>query len=66
MPRTTTRQTSTGSPSDTPPDTPRPDVPDQVMMPLLDRIVRQSLDEDYRVVAARKKRSRRGRPPAAR
>ena len=36
------------------------------MMPLLDRIVRQSLDEDYRVVAARKKRSRRGRPPAAR
>ncbi len=32
-------------------------------MPLLDRIVRQSLDEDYRVVAARKKRSRRGRPP---
>ena len=63
MPRTTTRQTSTGSPGDTPPDTPRPDVPDQVMMPLLDRIVRQSLDEDYRVVAARKKRSRRGRPP---
>ena len=44
MPRTTTRQTSTGSPGDTPPDTPRPDVPDQVMMPLLDRIVRQSLD----------------------
>ena len=63
MPRTTTGQTSTASPSDTPPDTPRPDVPDQVMMPLLDRIVRQSLDEDYRVVAARKKRSRRGRPP---
>ena len=63
MPRTTTRQSSTGSPGDTPPDTPRPDVPDQVMMPLLDRIVRQSLDEDYRVVAARKKRSRRGRPP---
>jgi uncharacterized protein YlxW (UPF0749 family) len=63
MPRTTTRQPSSGSPSDTPPDTPRPDVPDQVMMPLLDRIVRQSLDEDYSVVAARKKRSRRGRPP---
>jgi uncharacterized protein YlxW (UPF0749 family) len=63
MPRTTTGQTSTASPGDTPPDTPRPDVPDQVMMPLLDRIVRQSLDEDYRVVAARKKRSRRGRPP---
>ena len=63
MPRTTTRQPSSGSPGDTPPDTPRPDVPDQVMMPLLDRIVRQSLDEDYRVVAARKKRSRRGRPP---
>ena len=63
MPRTSTRQPSSGSPGDTPPDTPRPDVPDQVMMPLLDRIVRQSLDEDYRVVAARKKRSRRGRPP---
>jgi len=63
MPRTTTRQTSSGSPSDTPPDTPRPDVPDQVMMPLLDRIVQQSLDEDYRVVAARKQRSRPGRPP---
>ena len=63
MPRTPTRQPSSGSPGDTPPDTPRPDVPDQVMMPLLDRIVRQSLDEDYRVVAARKKRSRRGRPP---
>ena len=57
MPRTTTRQSPPGSPSDTPPDTPRPDVPDQVMMPLLDRIVRQSLDEDYRVVAARKKQS---------
>jgi uncharacterized protein YlxW (UPF0749 family) len=28
-------------------------------MPLLDRIVRQSLDEDYQVVAARKARSRR-------
>ena len=26
------------------PDAPRPDLPDQVMMPLLDRIVRQSLD----------------------
>jgi uncharacterized protein YlxW (UPF0749 family) len=63
MPRTTTRQTSSGSPGDAPPDTPRPDVPDQVMMPLLDRIVRQSLDEDYRVVAARERRSRRGRPP---
>lgn len=63
MPRTTTRQSSTGSPGDTPPDTPRPDVPDQVMMPLLDRIVRQSLDEDYRVVAERKKRGRRGRAP---
>ena len=63
MPSTTTGQSPTGSPSDTPPDTPRPDVPDQVMMPLLDRIVRQSLDEDYRVVAARKQRSRRGRPP---
>jgi uncharacterized protein YlxW (UPF0749 family) len=45
------------------PDTPRAEVPDQVMMPLLDRIVRQSLDEDYRVVAARKARSRRRRGP---
>jgi uncharacterized protein YlxW (UPF0749 family) len=36
-----------------------PEVPDQVTMPLLDRIVRQSLDEDYRVVAARKARTRR-------
>ena len=45
------------------PDAPRPDLPDQVVMPLLDRIVRQSLDEDYRVVAARKRSSRRGRPP---
>ena len=42
-----------------PPDTPRTDLPDQVVMPLLDRIVRQSLDEDYQVVAARKARSRR-------
>ena len=57
MPRTTTRQTATASPNDTPPDTPRPDVPDEVMMPLLDRIVQQSLDEDYRVVAARKQRT---------
>jgi hypothetical protein len=36
------------------PDARRPDLPDQVVMPLLDRIVRQSLDEDYRVVAERK------------
>ncbi len=36
------------------PDVPRPRVPDQVMLPLLDRIVRQSLDEDYEVVARRK------------
>jgi uncharacterized protein YlxW (UPF0749 family) len=45
-----------------PPDTPRADLPDQVMMPLLDRIVRESLDEDYQVVAARKARRPRGRP----
>ena len=62
MPRTATRLRPR-RPS-TPPDTPRADLPDQVLMPLLDRIVRQSLDEDYRVVAARKKRSRRGRPPS--
>ena len=63
MPRTTTRLRAPSRRSSTPPDTPRADLPDQVLMPLLDRIVRQSLDEDYRVVAARKKRSRRGRPP---
>ncbi|MBF4767219.1 DUF881 domain-containing protein [Nocardioides agariphilus] len=33
-------------------------LPDQVVMPLLDRIVRESLDEDYQVVAARKSRER--------
>src|SRR4051794_17892787 len=56
-----------------PPDTPRADVPDEVMMPLLDRIVRQSLDEDYQVVARRKdaeraarRRARRGRGPRPR
>src|SRR5262245_33288711 len=39
-------------------------LPDQVVMPLLDRIVRQSLDEDYEVVARRKAaqtRPRKGR-----
>jgi uncharacterized protein YlxW (UPF0749 family) len=36
------------------------------MMPLLDRIVRQSLDEDYQVVAARKARSRRRPGPGQR
>ncbi len=41
----------------------RPDLPDQVVMPLLDRIVRESLDEDYQVVAARKARSRPRRRP---
>ena len=46
------------------PDTHGPTVPDAVTMPLLDRIVQQSLDEDYQVVAARKARSRRGRGPA--
>jgi uncharacterized protein YlxW (UPF0749 family) len=44
-----------------PPDTPHAGLPDQVVMPLLDRIVRQALDEDYQVVAARKAQ-RRGRP----
>src|SRR3954454_916544 len=39
-----------------------PDVTD-VTMPLLDRIVQQSLDADYQVVAARKARSRRVRGP---
>jgi uncharacterized protein YlxW (UPF0749 family) len=43
------------------PDAPRPDLPDQVVMPLLDRIVRQSLDEDYRVVAERKAARARSR-----
>jgi uncharacterized protein YlxW (UPF0749 family) len=65
MPRTTTRQTTRSDP----PDTPRPDLPDQVVMPLLDRIVRQSLDEDYQVAAARKAHSRQAasgnRPPTA-
>jgi uncharacterized protein YlxW (UPF0749 family) len=37
------------------PDTPRPELPDQVVMPLLDRIVRQSLDEDYSAVAERRR-----------
>jgi uncharacterized protein YlxW (UPF0749 family) len=32
----------------------RPELPDSVLMPLLERIVRQSLDEDYEVVARRK------------
>ena len=73
MPRTkarTTAPTTAGTTSPTtgrettrwgPPDTPRPDLPDQVVMPLLDRIVRESLDEDYQVVAARRARSRQGR-----
>ena len=43
------------------PDALRPDLPDQVVMPLLDRIVRQSLDEDYRVVAERKAARARSR-----
>jgi uncharacterized protein YlxW (UPF0749 family) len=43
------------------PDAPRPELPDQVVMPLLDRIVRQSLDEDYRVVAERKAARARSR-----
>jgi uncharacterized protein YlxW (UPF0749 family) len=47
------------------PDAPRPDLPDQVMMPLLDRIVRQSLDEDYQVVA-RREAQRQARRPAGR
>jgi uncharacterized protein YlxW (UPF0749 family) len=48
------------------PDAPRPDLPDQVMMPLLDRIVRQSLDEDYQVVARREAQARRKRPAGKR
>jgi uncharacterized protein YlxW (UPF0749 family) len=47
-----------------PPDTPRADLPDQVVMPLLERIVRGSLDEDYEVVAARKARRGRRHPSA--
>jgi uncharacterized protein YlxW (UPF0749 family) len=47
----------------------RPDasapLPEQVVMPLLDRIVRQSLDEDYEVVA-RRKRAERARPRSRR
>ena len=45
---------------------PTTELPDQVVMPLLDRIVRESLDEDYEVVAsgkAARARSRRGRGP---
>src|SRR5262245_55582807 len=47
-----------------PPDAGQADLPDQVTMPLLDRIVRESLDEDYQVVAARKSRAARGGPSA--
>jgi uncharacterized protein YlxW (UPF0749 family) len=63
--RVTTRTTRTAADSRLrPPNTPRPNLPDQVVMPLLDRIVRESLDEDYEVVAARKARIRREhRPP---
>jgi uncharacterized protein YlxW (UPF0749 family) len=45
-----------------------PSLPDQVVMPLLDRIVRQSLDEDYEVVASRKsaERVRSARTPNGR
>jgi uncharacterized protein YlxW (UPF0749 family) len=59
--QTTGRPTSRSRSRLGPPDTPRPELPDQVVMPLLDRIVRQSLDEDYQVVAARKAHGRRGR-----
>ena len=59
--RTRTLPSPVSRPSSTPPDTPRRDLPDQVVMPLLDRIVRQALDEDYEVVAARKARTRPGR-----
>jgi len=54
MPDTRTRVRPRTRGSSRIPDAPRPDLPDQVVMPLLDRIVRQSLDEDYRVVAERK------------
>ncbi len=36
-----------------PPEPPEPDLPDRVRMPLLTLITQQSLDEDYRVAAAR-------------
>jgi uncharacterized protein YlxW (UPF0749 family) len=57
--RTPIRQRPGGSARIT--DAPPPELPDQVVMPLLDRIVRQSLDEDYRVVAERKAARARSR-----
>ena len=69
MPSRTTTPRRPFGPRHTPPDTPRAALPDQVVMPLLDRIVRQSLDADYEVVARRKDaraRSRRARPRATR
>src|SRR5215217_2273337 len=57
MPETRTRARTEGTRI---PDAPRPDLPDQVVMPLLDRIVRQSLDEDYLMVAGR---DRAAQPP---
>src|SRR4051794_21154134 len=48
------------------PDTPRADLPDQVTMPLLDRIVRGALDEDYQVVAAGRAERQRARRPKGR
>jgi uncharacterized protein YlxW (UPF0749 family) len=56
--------TATGVDAPETPGTHGPTVPDAVTMPLLDRIVQQSLDADYQVVAARKARSRRSRGPA--
>jgi uncharacterized protein YlxW (UPF0749 family) len=68
MPEQLTREANrtANRPGLPPPDAARGALPDQVVMPLLDRIVRHSLDEDYQVVAARKTRSRRGRRPLSR
>src|SRR3954447_14527608 len=54
--------TTNGRSTESPRTAPRPD---QVGMPLLDRIVRQSLDEDYEVVAGRKAAEARPRPRRA-
>lgn len=61
MPETRTRIHPRTGGSTRIPDAPRAELPDQVVMPLLDRIVRQSLDEDYRVVAERRAARARSR-----
>lgn len=77
--RAAAAQTPTQTPAQTPAPGPTPaseGLPDRVLMPLLERIVRQSLDEDYEVVARRKaadaaarrrwrRLRRQGRTPAA-